>query len=118
MKQRHRRKGVQRRMREAPTQYDLDCAFYGGQQWPKRDSRRFMIQQRKPLVFNMAHPLPLSIIDRLPGSKGAKLQAALTGADKLRPYQQAIIDAAVMGTGWVQVGLDEFNRIYPEHREP
>lgn len=112
MKQRHHRKAVQRRMREAPTQYDRDCAFYGGHVWSKRDRAKIGTRQ-PPLLFNLtpkADPETMAAAEAFYASamrEQQELKALINDVAGIPPVfdntADAMLHALTRGEAWLKV---------------
>lgn len=117
MKQRHHRKTVQRRMREAPTQYDRDCAFYEGHRWKKRDSKKILRRPLKPLEFNRIHMIGPDMLTHRTiqpfGNTGKVITMEYSGPREPPVFadpDDAMLYALTHGEGWARVGRGEFMR--------
>jgi len=110
MKQRHHRKTVQRRMREAPTQYDRDCEFYGSTAWTKRERKAIATGKPLPLMFNRIHMIgPDTLTRRTIGPSDMPGHVTVTDYHSLRKSPvfdntgDAMIHAMTHGEGWAQL---------------
>lgn len=111
MKQRSHRKIVQRRMREAPTQYDRDCQFYGRVAWTKREREAIAKGKPVPLMFNRIHTIgPDTFTHRTIGPSGTPGHVTVTDYHSLRSpavldsVGDAMDNALKTGEGWALVG--------------
>lgn len=105
MKQRHHRKAVQQRMREAPTEYDRHCAFYEGHRWKKRDSKKILRRPMKPLQFNCIQALPLTVIDTMASRHAGRVEPiSLREPPVFDNEGDAMDNALKTGEGWALVG--------------
>lgn len=110
MKQRRHRKAVQRRMGEAPTQYDRDCQFYGRVEWTKRERKAIATGKPAPLMFNRIHMIGVdTLTHRTIGPSGVPGHFIVTDYHRLLETPvfdntgDAMLHALTHGEGWAQV---------------